>query len=80
MEVNRDLGHMGMCVASIQITAEVLWHQGIDLYGMRLRGESKPRFLAGLEWLTQASFGGGAPSTRKGTVWMQEDGKSILPR
>ena len=51
----------------MQVCAEVLWHQGVDMYGMKFAGESEPRMLKGLEWLTKAAYGG-APSSTKGTI------------
>ena len=67
MEINRDPGHMGMCVHTTQTCAEILWHQGIDMYGMKIHEDETPRLLLGLEWLTRAAYGG-APSTREGNV------------
>ena len=49
MEINRDRGHMGMCVATTQKCAEILWHQDVDLYGMKFHEDEKPRILLGLE-------------------------------
>jgi hypothetical protein len=67
MEINRDRGHMGMCVATTQKCAEILWHQDVDLYGMKFHEDEKPRILLGLEWLTRAAYGG-ERATRIGDV------------
>ncbi|MEE9382117.1 MAG: hypothetical protein V3V08_01720 [Nannocystaceae bacterium] len=59
LEINRDEEHMGMCVASTQMMAETLCHQGEDVYDLIIREEETPRFLQGVRWLTEAALGGG---------------------
>ena len=57
MEINRgampdgqsglpyDKGHLGMCVIATQNCAEILWHQGYDMFDMKLHNEKLPRLF-----------------------------------
>ena len=54
MEINRnggDLMHTNLTFWKLMICAEVLYHQGVDLYDMKFDGEDVPRLLLGAEWL-----------------------------
>ena len=56
MEINRDggdLGHMNLSFAKLMQCAEILRHQGIDLYKMKFDGEKIPRLLKGAEWMNR---------------------------
>lgn len=73
MEINRDEGHMGMCVGTTQKIVDVLWHQKgyipeYDMYGDIYNEESTPKFFQGQEWLCKAALGGGANTCTKGKV------------
>ena len=51
MEVNRDGGHMSMCKVATYKIAELLWHQGIDMYDMKIHNDQIPRLVKGVDWL-----------------------------
>jgi hypothetical protein len=51
MEINRDYGHMGMCVNATSMIMELLYHQGIEGYEMKINGEATPRFVKAMDWL-----------------------------
>ncbi len=51
MEINRDNGHMGMCINATYMIAELLWHQDIDMYQMIINNENTPRMVKGVDWL-----------------------------
>ncbi len=69
VEVNRDAGHYIMDISATVIMAEVLWHQGIDMYNMKLRGESTPRLYKGMEWAYKAANEGEVYATVLNTTW-----------
>ncbi len=69
MEINRDPApnsHWGMCKASTQLAAEVLWHQGYDIYDMIFHNEVTPRFLQGQKWIMKGTLGGGITMSKNG--------------
>ncbi len=56
LEINRDggdLAHMNLVWWKLVGCAEILWHQGIDLYDMKFDGEKIPRLLKGAEWFNK---------------------------
>jgi hypothetical protein len=56
MEINRgggDLGHMNLDYWKLLQCAEILRHQGVDLYNMKFDGEKVPRLLKGAEWMNK---------------------------
>ncbi len=56
MEINRDGGdlpHMNLSFWKLMQCAEILRHQGVDLYKMRFDGEKIPRLLKGAEWMNK---------------------------
>jgi hypothetical protein len=58
MEINRtnrgDIGHMNLTFRKLVDCAELLRHQGINMYEMKFDGENIPRLLMGAEWNAQA--------------------------
>ena len=57
MEINRDGGHMNMCKVATYKIAELLWHQGIDMYEMKIHNDQRPRLVQGVDWLYTHSDG-----------------------
>ncbi len=54
-EINRDCGHAGYNADAFILDAELLWHQGVDLYDMMFEGESVPRIFKGTEYFAKAT-------------------------
>lgn len=70
-EVNRDLGHMGMCSATSHQIAYTLWCQNgysdyADFYGKIFYDDPAPRYFQGQNWLAKGTFTSGVPYSKKG--------------
>ena len=73
MGINRDEGHMNMCVGTIQKVADILWHQkgyveGYDIYDLKVGDDKTPRFFQSIGWLSKAALEGGAKTSNIGNV------------
>ncbi|MEM9981409.1 MAG: alginate lyase family protein, partial [Bacteroidota bacterium] len=49
-ETGRDCTHMQYNVIVLNTICEMAWNQGVDLYSIKLGGQSTPRLLLGLEF------------------------------
>jgi hypothetical protein len=72
MELNRvprgDCGQANMGINGLIFCAELLWHQGIDFYGLRLDGETTPRLLKGVEFFAKSCIDPPVQTTHVGKV------------
>ena len=70
-EINRtaggDCGHATYNIEGGFDIAEIAWHQGTDLYQMKLSGDTTPRLLKGLEYMSQCIVSG-VQTTSEGFV------------
>jgi len=53
----RDTWHPQYTLIAWTQTAEIAWHQGIDLYGLRFKGEEQPRLKVVLEHFSKLFIG-----------------------
>jgi hypothetical protein len=70
-EINRvpggDCGHATYNIEGGFDIAEIAWHQGTDLYQLKLSGDTTPRLLKGLEYMSQCIVSG-VQTTSEGFV------------
>jgi hypothetical protein len=57
METCRDCNHAEYNMIGMLQAAEVAWHQGVDLYGIKLDSQTTPRLLMGLEFQANSFLG-----------------------
>jgi hypothetical protein len=57
METCRDCNHAEYNMIGMVQAAEVAWHQGVDLYGIKLDSQTTPRLLMGLEFQANSFLG-----------------------
>jgi hypothetical protein len=57
METCRDCNHAEYNLIGMLQAAELAWHQGIDLYGIKLDSQTLPRLLMGMEFHANAMVG-----------------------
>jgi hypothetical protein len=55
---DRDCHHPQYTVLGLAQAAEIAWHQGDDLYGIRVGSESKARLLRAAEYMSNLFLGG----------------------
>ncbi len=56
-EICRDATHAQYVIACLVYGAEIGFHQGDDLYGIKLENQPKPRLWYGLEYLAKLNLG-----------------------
>jgi hypothetical protein len=57
METCRDCNHAEYNLIGMLQAAELAWHQGVDLYGIKLDNQTLPRLLMGMEFHANAMLG-----------------------
>jgi hypothetical protein len=57
METCRDCNHAEYNLIGMLQAAELAWHQGVDLYGLKLDSQTLPRLLMGMEFHANAMIG-----------------------
>jgi hypothetical protein len=57
METCRDCNHAEYNMIGMLQAAEVAWHQGVDLYGLKLDAQAAPRLMMGMEFQANSFLG-----------------------
>ncbi len=57
METCRDCNHEEYNLIGMMQAAEIAWHQGVDLYGIKLDAQTTPRLAMGMEFMANQFLG-----------------------
>ncbi len=71
-EINRgtggDCAHANFNIEGIFDIAEMAWIQGDDIYSLKIDGETKPRILKGVEYMSKSIIAGPVQTTEEGPI------------